>query len=185
MILLLSNRIELTTAAIGHGPSEEPLSRWKSMRMNNANCGATTARRGLSLMPQCWVTVAQHSGTSASDSHASISTLLVGPGCARNSESLTVLAMMQRHTGCCKECGGGSICQHGRIRSQCKECGGGSICQHGRIRSRCKDCKGMCPDIECGTRSTHTLFVSGETPPGCEPLTCDEELYPVESANAD
>jgi len=39
------------------------------------------------------------------------------------------------------ECGGGSICQHKRVRSQCKECGGGSICQHGRRRGRCKECK--------------------------------------------
>ena len=41
----------------------------------------------------------------------------------------------------CKECGGASICEHGRRRSQCKECGGGSICEHNRQRSRCKDCK--------------------------------------------
>ncbi len=31
----------------------------------------------------------------------------------------------------CKECGGGSICQHGRLGWQCKDCGGSSICQHG------------------------------------------------------
>ena len=35
----------------------------------------------------------------------------------------------------CKECGGGSVCEHGRQRSQCKECGGASICEHGRRRS--------------------------------------------------
>ena len=29
-------------------------------------------------------------------------------------------------------CRGGSICEHGKIRSQCKECGGGSFCEHGR-----------------------------------------------------
>ena len=29
------------------------------------------------------------------------------------------------------------------------------------------------------------LVVAGETPPGCEPLTGDEELHPVEYANAD
>ena len=49
----------------------------------------------------------------------------------------------------CKECGGGgicehgrvrSICEHGRVRSMCKECGGGGICEHGRVRSRCKEC---------------------------------------------
>jgi len=37
--------------------------------------------------------------------------------------------------------GGGSICEHSRIRSVCKECKGGSICEHSRIRSACKDCK--------------------------------------------
>ena len=26
----------------------------------------------------------------------------------------------------CKDCGGSSICQHGRVRSSCKDCGGGS-----------------------------------------------------------
>ena len=26
------------------------------------------------------------------------------------------------------------------IRDRCKECGGGSICQHNRIRSKCKTC---------------------------------------------
>jgi hypothetical protein len=40
----------------------------------------------------------------------------------------------------CKECGGGSICEHGRVRSQCKECGGSQICEHGRRRSTCKAC---------------------------------------------
>jgi hypothetical protein len=39
-----------------------------------------------------------------------------------------------------QECGGGSICEHGRRKSRCKECGGGSICEHGRIKSRCKQC---------------------------------------------
>ena len=43
----------------------------------------------------------------------------------------------------CKECGGSSICEHGRQRSQCKECGGASICEHGRIRSKCKECRGV------------------------------------------
>ena len=42
----------------------------------------------------------------------------------------------------CKECGGASICEHGRERYQCKECGGASICEHGRRRSQCKECGG-------------------------------------------
>ena len=41
-----------------------------------------------------------------------------------------------------KECGGASICTHGRQRSQCKGGGGSSICTHGRIRRQCKDCGG-------------------------------------------
>ena len=32
----------------------------------------------------------------------------------------------------CKECGGSSICEHGKQRSQCKECGGSQVCEHGR-----------------------------------------------------
>ena len=42
----------------------------------------------------------------------------------------------------CKECGGTSMCEHGRRRRQCKECGGSSICEHDRRRSRCKECGG-------------------------------------------
>ena len=42
----------------------------------------------------------------------------------------------------CKECGGASICEHGRQRSECKECGGSQICEHGRRRSTCKECGG-------------------------------------------
>jgi hypothetical protein len=48
----------------------------------------------------------------------------------------------RRRRSQCKDCGGGSICEHGRIRSQCKECGGGSICEHGRRRNTCKECRG-------------------------------------------
>jgi hypothetical protein len=38
------------------------------------------------------------------------------------------------------ECGGGSLCEHGRVRSKCKECGGSSVCERGRRRDRCKEC---------------------------------------------
>ena len=31
-----------------------------------------------------------------------------------------------------KDCGGSSICEHGRQRYHCKDCGGSSICEHGR-----------------------------------------------------
>ena len=42
----------------------------------------------------------------------------------------------------CKECGGASICEHGRQRSRCKECGGSSICEHGRQRSHARSAVG-------------------------------------------
>jgi hypothetical protein len=37
-------------------------------------------------------------------------------------------------------CGGSSICEHNRTRSQCKPCGGSSICEHNRRRSKCEKC---------------------------------------------
>ena len=44
----------------------------------------------------------------------------------------------------CKARGGGSTCEHGRVRYVCK--GAAAICEHGRARSRCKECggKGIC-----------------------------------------
>lgn len=40
----------------------------------------------------------------------------------------------------CKECGGASICEHGRSRTYCKECEGGSLCEHKQRKDRCADC---------------------------------------------
>ena len=40
----------------------------------------------------------------------------------------------------CKECGGASICEHGRSRTYCKECEGGSLCEHKERKDRCADC---------------------------------------------
>ena len=42
----------------------------------------------------------------------------------------------------CLDCGGASLCTHGRVRSGCKDCGGSSVCIHGRIKYVCKDCGG-------------------------------------------
>ena len=58
----------------------------------------------------------------------------------------------QKHRWC-RDCGGEGICQHNRRKSECKECGGRSICQHNRRRSRCTTCKAdnddsMPPDLE-------------------------------------
>lgn len=51
---------------------------------------------------------------------------------------------MSHYTNCsvCRECEGGSICQHNHIRSTCKECIGGSICVHNKVRCRCLECDG-------------------------------------------
>ena len=40
----------------------------------------------------------------------------------------------------CRECGGGEICEHGKVRDICKECGGSQICEHGKRKSDCKEC---------------------------------------------
>ena len=42
----------------------------------------------------------------------------------------------------CRECDGGGVCKHGRMRSACNECGGASFCEHRRRRSQCKECSG-------------------------------------------
>ena len=42
----------------------------------------------------------------------------------------------------CKDCGGGSVCEHGRECRRCKALRGGSdICKHRRVRLRCKVCR--------------------------------------------
>ncbi|ALI95246.1 hypothetical protein AP053_gp135 [Ostreococcus mediterraneus virus 1] len=43
----------------------------------------------------------------------------------------------------CKTCGGGEVCEHSKIRSRCKPCGGGYICEHNKYRSQCKPCGGV------------------------------------------
>ena len=47
----------------------------------------------------------------------------------------TAVALASASTGVdathhCKECGGASLCEHGRLRAVCKEYGGASICEH-------------------------------------------------------
>ena len=49
------------------------------------------------------------------------------------------LALCRRRSHC-KDCGGSSICEHGRRKYRCKDCGGSSFCEHGKRKSRCKDC---------------------------------------------
>ena len=41
-----------------------------------------------------------------------------------------------------KDSGGAGICEHNRRRNTCRVYGGASICWHDRQRSRCKDCGG-------------------------------------------
>jgi hypothetical protein len=43
---------------------------------------------------------------------------------------------------CLDQCGGSSICEHNRRRSECKQCGGASICEHNRQRRKYKQCGG-------------------------------------------
>jgi hypothetical protein len=43
----------------------------------------------------------------------------------------------------CKTCDGGEVCEHSKIRSRCKLCGGGYICEHNNYRSQCKPCGGV------------------------------------------
>ena len=42
----------------------------------------------------------------------------------------------------CLECNGSSICKHGKIKNQCVQCDGASVCKHEKLRSSCKECKG-------------------------------------------
>jgi hypothetical protein len=39
----------------------------------------------------------------------------------------------------CKECGGGGLCEHDKVRSTCKDC---DICPHNKLKSRCFECDG-------------------------------------------
>lgn len=57
-----------------------------------------------------------------------------------NAEGLVYVNIRERTS--CKDCGGGSICEHNLKRSQCKNCKGASICEHNKNRSHCKDCDG-------------------------------------------
>lgn len=55
----------------------------------------------------------------------------------------------------CKECKGGSICQHNRTRTYCKECNGGSLCSHGKRKDRCKECE---PLYGCNQYCEHNVL---------------------------
>jgi len=46
----------------------------------------------------------------------------------------------KKNKSACKECGGASICPHGRSKTYCKECKGGSLCIHKKRKDRCADC---------------------------------------------
>ena len=48
----------------------------------------------------------------------------------------------------CRDCGGTSVCEHGRRRHQCCECGGASVCKHGRRRQQCRDCGNFVCEIQ-------------------------------------
>ena len=40
----------------------------------------------------------------------------------------------------CKKCGGGSICQHQKVKSKCRSCHRGSFCEHEKVRYFCRTC---------------------------------------------
>ena len=42
----------------------------------------------------------------------------------------------------CEKCGGGSICQHQKVRLKCRSCHGGSFCEHKKVRYFCRTCDG-------------------------------------------
>jgi len=42
----------------------------------------------------------------------------------------------------CKECDGGSRCEHEKIRTRCKDCGGTEICEHNKRKENCIECQG-------------------------------------------
>ena len=42
-----------------------------------------------------------------------------------------------RRRSICKDCGGGGICEHDRVRSNCKDC---VLCEHGVQTFKCSDC---------------------------------------------
>ena len=50
-----------------------------------------------------------------------------------------------------RECGGSSICEHGKQKSTRRECGGSSICEHGKRKSQCRECpmKDKIPRVIC------------------------------------
>lgn len=42
----------------------------------------------------------------------------------------------------CKECGGGNICLHGKMKRFCTHCNGSALCEHKKNKNMCKECKG-------------------------------------------
>ena len=54
----------------------------------------------------------------------------------------------EAHCNHCRDCGGASICEHGRKRAECCDCGGASVCEHGRLRRRCRDCCNFVCEIQ-------------------------------------
>ena len=72
----------------------------------------------------------------------------------------------------CKECGGSSICEHGRVRYSCKECGGSGICGTG----------GAKPVQGCGARASAAREDRQVQVRGCEHLQAREEEASARSA---
>ena len=79
-----------------------------------------------------------------------------------------------RHQSICKDCGGASICAHGRQGHQCRNCLDmlgkkrkqyiKKKCPHGKRKNRCKDCggKGVCPHDRLKDQCKDCLGILGK-----------------------
>ena len=73
------------------------------------------------------------------------------------------LCIHGRMKSVCKDCGGSSVCVHGRRKYVCKECGGSSLCTHGRVKNTCRQCGGssICAHGKCRWRCKEFLLSLG------------------------
>lgn len=62
----------------------------------------------------------------------------------------------------CRDCGGNSICAHGKYRTYCQECDGGALCLHKTRKDRCSICRNGTHFCEHNTlRTSCTLCLGG------------------------
>ena len=56
-------------------------------------------------------------------------------------ENVTTFQKVHCSSKSVKQCGGSSLCVHGKMKYQCKSCVP-CLCVHGKIKSRCEECAG-------------------------------------------